>query len=189
MNTKTRRFGCGSIFNLVALLVVMAIISLLGPLALRAPAQGITNVTQPNWYKSYTVVVPGYTTNSYVTNVPAVNMMGTNAVTNLVTVPLTNFQDVLRMNAGEALWLSASASNTATATVTAGFDLTPDGFTWTTGQPLSESATLNGTNQVMTYTNNSSFALNSARKIALTRLANTHTNSVTVTVWASRPNN
>jgi hypothetical protein len=63
------------------------------------------------------------------------------------------------------------------------------GFTWTTGQPLSESATLNGTNQVMTYTNNSSSALNSARKIALTRLANTHTNSVTVTVWVSRPNN
>lgn len=118
----------------------------------------------PNSYKIYTTVL-------------------TNGQT--LTLPNTALWDAIAGHRGEGLFLLAVATNTTSATVTAKCDVTPDGTNYTTTGRFPLSVTLNSTSPVMNYTNYDYWSLDNCKKLALTSLANGHTNSVTVSFWMS----
>lgn len=138
--------------------------------ALGLAVQGFgADVFQPNYYKTYTTTL-------------------TNGESR--TLNVTNFQDTVRQGSGVALFMSVVATNAATTNVTAGLDVTPDGTTWTTVQPFTAQAYLNGTTASVVYSNwpamGSPPTLSNCRKIALTTLRNNHSATVTVKLWFSK---
>jgi prepilin-type N-terminal cleavage/methylation domain-containing protein len=156
------------VFSLVEMMVCLMVLGLLAMLS--PPARAQTNYS-PNWYKSYNFTL-----------------------TNGQTLMLTNtaFVDVVRQGKGESMFLKVQATNASTALVTAGCDVTPDSATWTTTQPFTITTALNGTTANVSFTNWPAFGspptLNGCRKIALTKLVNAHTSTITGTLWFSRDN-
>jgi len=179
MRGFTRCVGQAPILAFMVMMVLLVAALLIGPLTSPASGQGTTaptTVYQPSWYKVYGPVTL------------------TNGESR--TLAVTNFWDTLRPNAGEAVFMQIGGTNAqSTNTVTASFDVTPDGSTFTTTQPFKFSQAGAGTNTAMGFTNwpptGTGLTLNNLRQIAMTGLLNnnTNTNGITVTLWLSRANN
>lgn len=87
---------------------------------------------------------------------------------------------------GVALLASVATTNAGTGPVLFVFDLSADGTNYTTGQPITFAAPLNGTAGVIAFTNIGGPALDNVRFMRLTTISNLHSATAFVTnLWRS----
>lgn len=114
----------------------------------------------------------------------APTVIAASSTSNIVTSPIT-----VRQGSGQAFFATINHTNASTATATFHFDVSYDGSTFTTTQPLKFAVVGNGTTAVVGYTNFPPSVLDNVRQIKLSAIQNAHTAALFVTnVVQSRSN-
>ena len=143
------------------------------------------SVYQPNFYRQDTNATPLTLTNGQAKVFPA---NGTNS-----------YEQTVRPNTGLSVFVTVVSSNSVGGTGKLGWDVTPDGNSYTTTQPLTftfpTAAAVTGALSTNTYwTNWPATVLNNVRQIQLTTATNAlvgggpTTNSATYYLWYSYNN-
>lgn len=177
---------------MVETLVVIAIIGLLAAILL--PAMTTTaraDVYQPNFYRQDTNATPFTLTNG--------------GAATFAANSTNSYEQVVKQNNGLSVFVQVISSNSLAGNGTLGWDVTPDGSTYTTTEPLKftfpQANTSNNVAQVsgllatnLYWTNWPASTLNNVRDIQLTTATNAlvgggpTTNSCTYKVWYSYSN-
>ena len=161
MNNRTNR-------TLLELLMVVALMALV-LVAMVLPAQA-ADTFQPNRYDN--VLTNGVTT-----------------VTNAATATVAGKPFTLRQGQGFGVFTTFVGTNAGTANMITKWDVSYDGTTYTTTQPLRATNAMNNTTAVRGWTWFSPQQVDGVRTIKLTGIGNEHTASLLVTnVIVSYPN-